>query len=82
VPVNSDVRPHMNGPRFNVFGRLFLIEREGALWQAYALGADGKRSRASFVVPEFIEDSELEQYLYDLFHESATPGNGDVRRLS
>jgi hypothetical protein len=72
----------MNGPRFNVFGRLFLIQREGDLWQAYALGADGKRSPAGFVVPEFVEDSELEQYLYDLFHESAIPGNGDVWRLS
>jgi len=23
----------------------------------------------------------MEQYLFDLFHESATPGNGDVRRM-
>jgi hypothetical protein len=72
----------MGGLRFNVFGRLFLIRREGDLWQAYALGADGKHSRAGFVVPDFVEEGELEQYLYDLFHESATPGSGDVRRLS
>jgi len=72
----------MQGLRFNVFGRLFLIRREGGQWQAYALGADGKRAPAGFVVPEFVEDSEMEQYLYDLFHESAVPGNGDVRRLS
>ena len=71
----------MDGPRFNVFGRIFLIRREGSLWQAYAVGADGKRSPAGFVVPDFIEDAELEQYLFDLFHESAAPGNGDVRRL-
>ena len=72
----------MDGPRFNVFGRVFLVRREGNCWQAYALGADGKRSPADFVIPDFVEDSELEQYLFDLFHESATPGNGDVRRLS
>lgn len=71
----------MDGARFNVFGRVFLIRREGGSWQAYAVGADGKRAAASFVVPEFVRDDELEQYLYDLFHESATPGGGDVRRL-
>ena len=73
--------PNVNGHRFNVFGRIFLIRREAGLWATYALGADGKRAPAGFVVPEFIDESELEQYLFDLFHESATPGNGDVRRL-
>jgi hypothetical protein len=67
--------------RFNIFGRIVLIRRERDLWQAYAVGADGKRSPAGFVVPAFVEEAELEQFLYDLFHESATPGNGDVRRL-
>ena len=71
----------MDGARFNVFGRLFLIRREGDRWQAYALGSDGKRSPAGFVVPDFIEEAEIEQYLFDLFHESATPGHGDVQRL-
>jgi hypothetical protein len=71
----------MNKLRFNVFGRIFSIERVGALWQAHAVGADGKRSPAGFVVPEFVTEEEMEQYLFDLFHESATPGNGDVRRI-
>lgn len=71
----------MDGHRFNVFGRIFLVCRENGLWQAYALGDDGKRRRAGFVVPDFIEEAELEQYLTDLFHESATPWNGDVRRI-
>ena len=71
----------MQDLRFNVFGRIVLIRREGDLWQAYAVGADGKRSPAGFVVPAFVEEAELEQFLYDLFHESATPGNGDVRRV-
>lgn len=71
----------MDGRRFNVFGRIFLIRREGDIWQAYALGPDGKRSPAGFVVPDFVEEAEMEQYLFDLFHESATPSNGDVRKL-
>ena len=68
--------------RFNVFGRIVGIQREGAMWQAYAVGADGKRSPAHFVVPDFLEEDELEQYLFDMFHESATPNNGDVRRIA
>lgn len=71
----------MDALRFNIFGRIVLIRREGDLWQAYAVGADGKRSPAGFVVPAFVEEAELVQFLYDLFHESATPGNGEVRRL-
>ena len=68
--------------RFDVFGRTVLIQRESGLWQAYAVGPDGKRSPAGFVVPEFIEVEEMAQYLFDLFHESATPHNGDVRRVA
>lgn len=71
----------MQALRFNVFGRIVLIQREGALWQAYAIGADGKRSPAGFVVPDFIAEQDLAQYLADLFHESATPTNGGVRRI-
>lgn len=67
--------------RFNVFGRIYRIQREGALWQAYAQGPDGKSSPAGFVVPDFIAADEMEQYLFDLFHENAMPGNGDVRRI-
>lgn len=71
----------MDGHRFNVFGRVVLIRRESGLWQAWDIGADGKRSPGGFVVPDFIEADELEQFLFDLFHENATPGNGDVRRI-
>jgi hypothetical protein len=72
----------MNELRFDVFGRIYLVRREDGLWQAYAVGADGKRGPAGFVIPDFIEDHEMEQYLFDLFHENATPGKGDVRRIA
>lgn len=66
--------------RFDVFGRVYAIRRQGDQWQVHSVGADGKRAPAGFVIPEFVEDAELEQFLFDLFHESATP-KGDVRRL-
>jgi hypothetical protein len=70
-----------NAHRFNVFGRIYSIERLGGRWMVLLHGTDGKRAPADFVVPEFIPEDELAQYLYDLFHESATPTNGEVHRL-
>lgn len=67
--------------RFDVFGQLFLIRRIAHQWEAYAVGADGKRAPAGFVIPDFIEEAELEQYLFDIFHERAVPGKGEIRRL-
>jgi hypothetical protein len=71
----------MSASRFNVFGRVYELRREAGAWRALAVGNDGKLGPAGFEVPSFIEDDELEQFLFDFFHESATPGNGDVRRL-
>lgn len=67
--------------RFDVFGRIVSIRRQDGSWQAHAVGADGKRAPAGFVIPDFVAEDELEQYLFDLFHESATSARGDVRRI-
>ena len=71
----------MDVSRFNVFGHIYELRREAGTWRALAVGNDGKLGPAGFEVPDFIEDSELEQFLFDLFHESATPKNEDVRRF-
>ena len=67
--------------RFNVFGRLVAIVRVPGGWHALALGADGKRAPLGVVVPDFVPADELREYLFDIFHESATPTNGDVVAL-
>jgi hypothetical protein len=67
--------------RFSIFGRIVALRREGGQWRAFDLPGDGKRVPAAFVVPDFVGEDELEQFLFDLFHENAMPGNGDVRRL-
>jgi SAM-dependent methyltransferase len=64
--------------RFNVYGRLVTIEGTQGSWSAFCPSPDGKRVLADFIVPNFLAEDELCQYLADLFHESATPGNGDV----
>jgi len=67
--------------RYNVFGRIVLIRRDGAAWRAFSVGADGKRAPAGFEVPDFLGEDEIEQFLFDLFHELAA-GGGDVRRIA
>lgn len=72
----------MNEFRFNVFGTLVAIVGAPGRWQAFYLGAEGKRRLADFVVPADIARDELGQYLGDLFHEDATPRNHEVRELT
>jgi hypothetical protein len=67
--------------RFSVFGRIVLVEKTGNSWRSFYAGTDGKMRAADFVIPDFIEDGDLEQYLGDLFHENATPAHSDVIRL-
>lgn len=67
--------------RFSIFGRLVDIVGDGRRWQVFSANLDGKRVPADFVVPDGLAEDELLQYLEDLFHEHATPTNGDVRRV-
>jgi hypothetical protein len=71
----------MNELRFHVYGRLFAITGESGAWTAFVLGAEGKRRPAEFIVPGFLAEDDLCEYLADLFHESATPTNGDVYQV-
>ena len=71
----------MAAQRFNVFGRLFVIERRGEQWSVLYVGNDGKRAPAGFVIPEFVADKELEQSLFDLVHEQAAYKKGGIFRV-
>jgi len=58
-------------------------EHTASGWQLFDLGPDGKRSLAKdIVIPDFISESELDKYLDDIFHESATKKHPRVRRLT
>jgi len=71
----------MGALRFEVFGEPLVVERIGARWRAHRPSGDGKRVPVDFVIPDEVPEDELAAYLYDLFHERAQPGNGDVRRV-
>ena len=72
----------MTGFRFNVFGRRVLLTRRDDQWLAFYLGDEGKRRLANdIVVPSGTAESDLAQYLADLFHEWSSPEHPDVTRL-
>lgn len=72
--------PHML--RFDVFGRIIGVERQGGAWRLYRLDSPGGRQQLSnLVIPTDLTEADLARYLADLFRESARPGRADVRRL-
>jgi hypothetical protein len=68
-------------PRFDVFGKIMCAERTDSGWRLLVLGTDGKRSPSDVVIPSFISEEELAQYLDDIFHEWASPERPSVRRI-
>ena len=69
--------------KLDVFGRLLLAERTAAGWQLFDVNPEGKRSPAKdIVIPDFISEHGLEQYLADMFHESASTTHPGGRRLA
>lgn len=67
--------------RFNIFGMLIAVVATPQGWDAYALGAEGKRRPAGFVIPDFIAEDELLQFLADMFHEAAGGANSQALRI-
>lgn len=66
--------------KFDVFGRIMVAEFSGDGWRLLVAGSDGKLAPADVVVPDFIQEHELEQYLDDVFHEMATHERPRVTR--
>jgi hypothetical protein len=72
----------MNSIKMSVYGRVVAVEKTDGGWAVFYPGADGKRRPAEdLVIPDFVGESELENYLSDLCHEWATEKYPSVRRL-
>lgn len=67
--------------KFDVYGTRMLAEHDRSGWRLWRLGNEGKRFPLHIAVPDFVDESEIGQYLDDLFHEAATPAHPCVRRL-
>ena len=68
--------------KLDVYGKRFLVERDGEQWCMYLLGADGKRLPFPVAIPDNLHENELAQYFDDLLHEASTPQKLNVVRLT
>jgi hypothetical protein len=68
--------------KFDVFGKVMIAEVTDAGWRLFVLGVDGKRAPADVVVPVWVTEHDLAQYLDDIFHEMASPERPCVKRIS
>jgi hypothetical protein len=62
--------------KFNVYGRFAIdVVREKDRWAMFEI-VPGKRLRITdFAIPSSLEESQLPQFLDDIYHESAKPGD-------
>ena len=69
--------------KLNVFGKKVIeVIRKDNEWKVFYLGNEGKKRKAEgLVIPSSINESEIEEYIADLFHEMATPSNSEVKRI-
>jgi len=71
-----------NSITMDVFGRRVRAARSDQGWQIFYLSADGKRRPADdIMVPDFVTESELINFIADLCHEWATEKFPEVRRI-
>ena len=67
---------------FDVFGKHMVIERQNEQWLLFNVSAQGMLFRnADVAIPAEMADVELLTYLDDLFHESATIENAEIKIL-
>ena len=72
----------MKSIRFDVYGIPISVSKTNTGWEVHYIGDQGKMRPASdIVIPDFIAESEVEQYLEDLCHEWATDIHPDVLRI-
>jgi hypothetical protein len=72
----------MSAIKFDVYGKHVLIFRTGDSWKINYISDRGKsRPAEDIFIPDFISESEFEQYLEDLCHEWATEKHPSVRRI-
>ena len=68
--------------KLDVFGKSVLAMQTNEGWSMFYLSDDGKsRPALDIFVPEFVNESEIENFLADICHEWATEKNNSVRRL-
>ena len=72
----------MNSIKFDVYGKQVLILRTDRGWAVEYVSGEGKKRPADdIVIPDFVSEAEIEQYLADLCHEWASERYPNVHRI-
>jgi hypothetical protein len=65
--------------KFDVYGRFQLeVLREEEAWAAYRLALGTRERDTNVVIPASLKPEELAEFIDDLFHELARPGQSVV----
>lgn len=69
--------------KFDIFGKKVLeVIRSDDQWVAFYCGNGGVKRKADDIrIPASLEESELDEYIADVFHEWATTDRNDVKRV-
>lgn len=68
--------------KFDVFGRIVLIEKCSKGWKVFYYSPEGKKRPAEdIIVPPSVSEEELLRYMADQCHEWSSEKFPDVRRL-
>ncbi|MCP3940132.1 MAG: hypothetical protein GY710_01440 [Desulfobacteraceae bacterium] len=69
--------------KFNVFGRIYSLQRKGEEWHFFIESGTGIRAKVSdVIIPSELKEHELEEYLDDIYHENASEKYPSVIRLN
>lgn len=69
--------------KFDIFGKKILeVVRSNDQWLAFYCGNGGVKRKADDIrIPASLEESELDDYIGDVFHEWATSDRNNVKRI-
>ena len=65
--------------KLNVFGRKVEVVKSKENWKVFILEGEGKKRIADNIfIPSSVNESEIVNYLSDMYHEWATPSNNQI----
>lgn len=69
--------------KFDIFGRKELeVVRSKDQWLAFYCGSGGVKRRAEDIaIPASLDESELDEYIADVFHEWASASRDKIKRV-
>ena len=68
--------------QFDVFGRVLIVERIGDSWKVFYQGVVGKKRTAdNIMIPSFVIEENIGEYLEDICHEWATGPDSRVKKV-